>query len=123
MLFETGPRVTPLGTGSLEFTTANAPDKAQVATSRYLETSLADITELGYSTFRDPAATDASSIIVPSLQLPVDIDGDMANPGFTTLVYEPYVAAGNSSILTNTWQDWDAPGRARRPAAGMRLVL
>jgi hypothetical protein len=107
-VFETGPKVTPLGTGSFEMATTTASAKVQLQTTRYLGAALGSVDGIGYSTFRDPASTDLPGVVVPSLQLPVDMDGDLSNPGFTTLVYEPYLANGNASILTNTWQEWDA---------------
>jgi hypothetical protein len=113
--FQTGPRVPPLGSGSFKFTTSDNSAKVELFTNRYKGTLLSDVNAIGYSTFRDPDATDPSKIIVPSLQLPIDRNGNVDTGGaFTTLVYEPYLAAGNLGIDTGSWQDWDAtvPGNA-----------
>lgn len=104
---ETGPRVPPLGTGSYEFTTADNGAKVELFNTSYMGTLLSAVQGIGYSTFRDPAATD-SGVVRPSIQIPIDVDGDFTTPGFSTLVYQPYVDQNAAPLETNEWQNWDA---------------
>jgi hypothetical protein len=103
--FETGPSLTPLGTGSVQFSTPGSNDKANIATNRYAGQKLNTINAIGYSTHRDPGST---GVAVPALNITGDMDGAAGGLGFTTLVYEPYLANGNGAIQNNVWQDWDA---------------
>lgn len=91
-----------LPTGALELIT----DNTTTAKAQYMHssnTSLADITALGYDT-KQIAASFAQGD--PSYQLPVCLGGlnGTTCTGFTTLVYEPYQ---NGTVTPGTWQTWD----------------
>lgn len=106
----------PAGNGALQLTT----DATTTAKAQYLHgtnTSLADVTELGYYTKQVSAPFPGAD---PSYQLPVCLGGfnssvTMANPsgctGFTTFVFEPYQNNGSAPpspvVIPNVWQQWD----------------
>ncbi len=103
--FVTGPATPPLGTGSFRLATDTNPEKVQLFTDAYDGVALADLTGIGYSTYRDPASTGFVAG-VSALNLRIDYTGD-GNPD-AYLVYEPYQDLGNSAVQTGSWQDWDA---------------
>ena len=105
--FENGPATPPLGTGSFELSTPGPTGaaKVQLFTDEYDGVALANITALGYSTYRDPASTGFVATVA-SLNLRVDITGD-GNPD-RYFVYEPYQDQGNTAVQTGAWQSWDA---------------
>jgi hypothetical protein len=104
-VFEADPGLPPLGIGSLELRTPGASDKVQRFTNQYNGTALASIDGIGYSTYRDPAATGFVAGVA-SLNLRLDTNGDMLPD--TYMVYEPYQDLGNAAVLTGVWQNWDA---------------
>jgi hypothetical protein len=104
--FEAGPATPPLGIGSLELRTPGAADKVQRLTNLYNGTALSTIDGIGYSTYRDPAATAPFTAGVASINLRVDTNGDTLPDVY--MVYEPYQDMGNAAVLTGVWQNWDA---------------
>ena len=120
--FQTGPGVLPsnpprMGSGSFHFTTGDSTSgptipagggqggnggKAWLATQRYDGVYLADITSLSYSTF--VMARETSSVIAPSLQLQVDMDGNGTQD--TAMIFEPTYTGTNPSLTT--WESWNA---------------
>jgi hypothetical protein len=104
-----------LGDGSLKLTTDSTDDaKAQAITRhRVRDTLLATVTNLSYWTYQSLAA-GATTESGPSLQLRVDIDGDLNTTGdVTNLVYEPYWndtegPAPQQPLAPDTWQFWNA---------------
>lgn len=103
--FVNGPGTPPLGAGSLQLTTNSSSAKAQLYYYGFAGTSLSDISDITYSTYRDSASTN-SAVQYPSLNLEVDYKGD--GTSYTTLVWEPDYAYGQSDLKTDTWQTWDA---------------
>ncbi|NLT07449.1 MAG: hypothetical protein GXY03_14250 [Solirubrobacterales bacterium] len=103
--WETGPAAPPLGTDSVELSTADAAAKVQLLTDVYADTPLAAIDGIGYSTYRDPLATGFVAGVA-SLNARVDLDGDGTADVY--MVYEPYQDQGNAAVLTGAWQTWDA---------------
>ena len=108
--FVPGPAVAPAGLGSLALSVTGAT--GHVALYNYAEgiviagadVELADIDELGYSTYRDGSSTQPG--VVPSYNIEIDPDGPSTSTGFSTLVWEP--ANNGGGIVDNTWQTWDA---------------
>ena len=84
-------------------------------------TPLSQVSKIGYSTYQHAANFPGGDA---SLQLQVDLNGGtLADGGFTTLVYEPYLQGGdNGGVVADQWQHWDASisassGRAAPPAS------
>ncbi len=120
--FVTGPGTPPLGFGSYRMTTGagnSGPDlpqggagqggKTWITTQQYDNTLLANISQLGYSTY--VTASPASSIITPSLQFQIDLDGNGSRD--TAMIFEPYystVANGGTqpNVAQGVWQNWNA---------------
>lgn len=120
--FRTGPGTPPLQTGSLHLTTGpgNAgPDlpqtgagqggKSWFSTQAYDGVKLADISSLSYSTY--VTTSPGSSIIAPTLQFQVDIDGNGTRDA--AMVFEPYYSTITNGgpqpdVTTGQWQNWDA---------------
>jgi hypothetical protein len=92
-----------LGSGSLELATdGTTAAKAGLYTHTMAGTSLSDVTELAYWTYQAAASSPSGDA---SYQLQIDV-GDGT---FTTLVYEPY---WNGTPSPTSWQQWDvANGR------------
>lgn len=113
--FVTGPGNPPLGVGSFEMNTPTDGDKGTLFNFDHIATRLADISDIGYATYRRAESTDGVSL--PSINIQVDKDGGALLPGdFLTLVYEPYL--NGATIQEGVWQTWDAiPGTwwATRP--------
>ena len=95
-----------LDRSSLQLTTGTGEAKVKLMTNQFAGTTLNDITTLAYQTYQAPTGqwegADAA------FQLRIDLDGDVADVSDeTTLVYEPYQAAGTSPIEPAAWQSWD----------------
>ncbi len=102
--FKFGPATPPLGTGSYQLTTPDAPAKVRLGTDLSNGTPLTSITGIGYSTYR--VAPPAGGAPVASLNLVANIP---AVSTFATLVYEPYQQVGGNALIHNgVWQNWDA---------------
>lgn len=101
--FTQGPATPPAGTGSLQLSTPTGADKITVFNYDHVETELAAVTAMGYSTYR----TAGSASQVAALNLEVDING-AASGGFTTLVFEPVYNTSQGAVVSGAWQDWDA---------------
>jgi hypothetical protein len=102
--FKFGPATTPLGTGSYELTTPDAPAKVRLGTDLSNGTPLTSITGIGYSTYR--VAPPVGGAPVASLNLVAILPGVST---FATLVYEPYQQVGGNALINNgVWQSWDA---------------
>jgi hypothetical protein len=112
-----------LGDGSLALTTNDQNSaKAQLITRHEIYgASLADVSNLGYSTWHSATGSTTFTDANASYQLRIDLDGQNLNDPNTTdqtnLVYEPYWndVEGTSpqhpeGIQPDTWQDWDATG-------------
>ncbi len=106
--FVTGPGNPPMGVGSFEMNTPTDLDKGTIFNYDHIQTELADISDIGYATYRRPASTDG--VALPSINIQVDKDGGALLPGdFLTLVYEPYL--NGATIQEGEWRTWDAiPG-------------
>jgi len=102
--FRVGPSTPPSGVGSFETVTPTGADKATLFNYDHVGTALADITALGYSTYR---TSGASPDQVPAINLEVDVNG-AAPGGFTTLVFEPVYNTGQGTVADGVWQTWDA---------------
>ena len=115
-----------LGSGSLQLTSPASTDKANLYNHDALGTSLSDVTELNYWTYRSGDSTEPLGIAAPSFQLQVDFNGD-ATGGFSTLVYEPYLDQGNDAVDTGVWQQWDVDAgklwSSRPYAEGTNVVV
>lgn len=103
--FVTGPAQPPLGVGSLQLQTNTGSEKVFLFNYDHVGTALADINQIGYSTYR----TAGSAQQVTALNIQVDINGGTLNAGeFTTLVFEPVYNTAQGAVVNNTWQTWDA---------------
>ncbi|HVQ38983.1 MAG TPA: hypothetical protein VMS31_15705 [Pyrinomonadaceae bacterium] len=104
-IFRVGPDTPPSGVGSFETSTPTGTDKATLFNYDHVGTQLADIDKMGYATYQTSAG---NPIQLPSINIEVDYNGPSVAGGFTTLVFEPYYNADQGSIVSNTWQTWDA---------------
>jgi hypothetical protein len=102
--FVEGPDNPPLGVGSLEMGTTASQDKAQLFNYDHIGTALADIDAISYATYRSSASTN-SAAQYPAINIEVDYAGDGSS--YTTLVWEPIYAYGQSNLAIDTWQTWD----------------
>jgi hypothetical protein len=105
--FAFGPGVVPAGYGSLHLSTPDSTAKVNLGNADLAGTSLADIDELSYNTYRSSSST-GSPVQVPSLQISVTGSTSSSTSGFTTLVFEPVYNTGQGAIADDTWQRWDA---------------
>jgi hypothetical protein len=101
-----GPSVPPLGSGSARLV-VDATGRQLLLNQAHAGTRLAEITTLGYSTYR----TSGSPALAASLQLDIDTDVTDGNSAWQgRLVYEAYYT---HSVQTGIWQTWntldDAP--------------
>ena len=103
--FQVGPGNVPEGVGSFGTTTPTSADKVQLFNFDYVGTPLADITALGYATWR--TSGDAPNQ-VPAINLVVDYNGPDVAGGFTTLIFEPVYNTNQGAITDGAWQTWDA---------------
>lgn len=110
--FVIGPEQPPAGIGSLALQTPTAGDKVTLFNFDHVGTALADITAIGYSTYRDPASVTGHPDQVPAINLQVDYNGAAAG-GFTTLVFEPIYNTDQGEVQDGEWQTWDAYGNAK----------
>jgi hypothetical protein len=85
--------------GALQLTT-NATTTAKAQYLHEANTSLANVTDLSYSTKQNSASFIEGDA---SYQLLVDLNGAAAG-GFTTFVYEPYQ---NGVVTPGNWQSWN----------------
>jgi hypothetical protein len=96
-----GPGTPPMGVGSARLPAPTSADGQALILNGYQGTKLADITQLGYSTF---VATGGPPQAV-SLQFTIDSDVTDANTSFQgRLVFEPYES---NTVNANVWQTWD----------------
>ncbi len=102
--FVNGPETPPLGVGSLEMGTTASQDKAQLFNYDHIGTLLADIESITYATYRDGSSTNPPAQY-PAINIEVDYVGDGSS--YTTLVWEPIYAYGQSNLAVDTWQTWD----------------
>lgn len=108
--FVTGPSIPPLGAGSFEMNTPLATDKGTLFNYDHVGTRLADISSIGYTTYRDPAST-APAVQLPSVNIEVDFNGPGVAGGFTSLVFEPVYNPDEGAIQSGVWQTWSGiPG-------------
>jgi hypothetical protein len=101
--FRTGPGTPPLGKGSVELVTPTGSDKVWLFNYDHIDTSLSNIDEMRYSTYRSAGTAQQ----VTALNIQVDVNGDAAG-GFTTLVFEPVYNTDQGVVVNDAWQDWDA---------------
>lgn len=102
--FVEGPGNPPLRSGSLEMGTTASQDKAQLFNYDHIGTLLADIGGISYATYRDSSSTNPPAQY-PAINIEVDYLGDGSS--YTTLVWEPIYAYGQSNLAVDTWQTWD----------------
>lgn len=103
--FVVGPDTPPLGDGSLSMSLQDGSGKVTLFNYDHIGTPLTDIESISYSTYRSSASTNPTAQF-PALNLEVDFVGDGSS--YTTLVFEPVYAFGQSALMTDTWQTWDA---------------
>ncbi len=106
--FAVGPATPPRGSGSANIVVAGPAEGILIGTQNHPGTPLADISVLGYSTYQDitPQAL--------SLQFNVDYDNTDGTTSWQgRLVFEPANVSGGT-VLTNTWQAWDALAASAR---------
>jgi hypothetical protein len=124
--FQPGPATPPAGVGSATLGVSAANQGYTLVWGQVPKVRLADITSLGYSTYRQ--SVDAGNNLAISLQLNVDYNGTDADTTFQgRLVFEPYQGNGGN-VPAGTWQTWTpltsgkwwasrAPGNALCPQA------
>ena len=98
-----GPAAPPSGVGSYEIMTPTGADKATLFNFDHVGTKLADVNNIGYSTYRSAGTLQQ----VAALNIQVDVNG-AAPGGFTTLVFEPVYNTGQGAVQSGVWQTWDA---------------
>ena len=101
--FRPGPATPPAGVGSIELVTPTGADKVYLFNFEQVGTTLSTVDAIGYSTYR----TAGSAQQVAAINIQVDVNG-AAPGGFTTLVFEPVYNTDQGSVVSGTWQNWDA---------------
>ena len=122
--FVVGPGTAPSGFGSYRLTTGagnSGPDlpqggagqggKTWLTTQQYDNTLLANITQLGYSTYVTASPSSAGNVIAPTLQFQIDLDGNGTRD--TAMIFEPiYSTISNGgaqpNVVLGQWQTWNA---------------
>lgn len=94
---------------------SDAAGKATLFNYDHIGTRLADIESIMYATYRASGSTN-SAAQYPALNIEVDWVGDGSS--FTTLVWEPLYSYGQSALLTDVWQTWDAMAASQTSFAG-----
>ena len=100
--FVTGPGNPPEGVGSAQISTIGS-GRPNLATFRFKNTPLANITTLAYTTYNPSAGNGGSSQRSGYLQFNVSFDGN--DTWQKRLVYVPSV---NATVIQDTWKEWDA---------------
>lgn len=105
--FVDGPANPPVGSGSLQLTTATGDEKVFLFNYEHVGTKLADVDDIAYSTYR----TTGSAQQVAALNVIIDFNGPAVDGGFSTLVFEPvYNTDQGGPVVSGEWQDWTADG-------------
>ena len=106
--FVFGPGDPPLGVGSFEMVTPSAADHGFLFNYDHVNTRLADITAISYSTYRAPGQA-ASPVQLPSINIEIDKNGGAFVSGdYATLVFEPVYNPSQGSVQSGLWQPWNA---------------
>lgn len=100
--FVMGPGNPPEGAGSAQISTIGT-GRPNLATFRFKDTPLSEITVLRYSTYNPSAGNGGSSQRSGYLQFNVSFDG--TDTWQRRLVYVP---ATNATVVQDTWKEWDA---------------
>ncbi|WP_343061392.1 thrombospondin type 3 repeat-containing protein [Nocardioides luti] len=103
--FVDGPASPPLGSDSLQLSTATGAEKVFLFNYDHVGTRLTDIAKISYSTYRQTGTGSQ----LPAMNLQVDYNG-AADGGFTTLVFEPVYNTSQQSVAEGTWQSWTGTG-------------
>ena len=102
--FVAGPATAPGGSGSANLRLTSSA-QGMILAKPTAPFRFADVTTLGYSTFR--ASADAGNNLAVALQFVADYDRTDSDDGWQgRLVFEPYRTP--ASVPQNTWQSWDA---------------
>lgn len=104
--FREGPATPPLGTGSLELTTATGGEKVFAFNYDHVGTTLSEVDSVSYSTYRSAGSAQQ----VAALNVQIDLNGTETPGGFSTLVFEPVYNTDQGVVVSNEWQDWTASG-------------
>lgn len=103
--FVAGPGNAPLGTGSAKFAIdSSGSSRVSIRYPALADAKLSSLTELRYSTYMENGG--ATNVVVPAIKLPSDTG--LANPTFTTFIYEPAYSGGAGIVQPTTWQSWNA---------------
>lgn len=99
--FVIGPDTAPYGAGSVQISVSGT-QRRNLATYKFSGTPLAEITELGYSTYNPSAGNGGSNQRSAYLQFNVDFNG--SDTWQKRLIFLP----PTGQVQQNTWQAWDA---------------
>lgn len=100
--FVEGPETPPAGEDSVEISVSGT-ERRNLATYQFSGTVLADITELGFSTYNRSEGNGGSANRSAYLQFNVDFDG--SDDWQRRLLFLP---SDNGTIVQDEWQAWDA---------------
>ena len=113
------------GSSALVLDTPLLNDKAQVFKSMVTDgvgVPLASVTSLSYWAYRSAAST-ASAVQAPALNIEIDANGLTTTGGFATLVYEPVYNNGSVAYPQNTWTFHDALATGTNTWWSTRVIL
>lgn len=97
--FVTGAGDPPHGVGSIEFN-AGATDRWTIATNQFAGTTLADLGDLTFTTYRPATSADQSLFF----NLDIDFDNTTTTGYQGRLVFVP---EDNGTVTDDAWQTWD----------------
>jgi len=100
--FVAGPGTPPAGTDSVQISVTGT-ERRNLATYRFAGTSLADITDLRFSTYNPSAGNGGAATRSAYLNFNVDFDG--SDTWQRRLVFVP---SQNGAVVQDQWQQWDA---------------
>lgn len=96
------------GNGSLKLTTTDSSAKAQFVHGVPSGTTLAEINDIAYQTYRSADQSTGSDVQVAAVNVAIDKNGGTLEAGdFSTLVFEPVYQTSQGSIENDRWQEWD----------------
>lgn len=105
--FVSGPGSPPQGDGSFEMSTTVNADHGTLFNFDHVNTRLADINAISYSTYRELTSTGFPNIL-PSINIAIDKDGPPFVTGdFATLVFEPIYNSDQGAVVPGVWQTWN----------------
>lgn len=102
--FVDGPDTAPIGDGSSEIS-VNGTQRRNLATYKFKDVKLADITSLSFSTYSQLLGDGANGLSERAPYLNFNVDFNNSDTWQKRLIFVP---GQNGVVTSDTWQTWDA---------------